>query len=496
MAGGAATVFVACGVTLVISGGLPDVHERGGVAFALVLTQLVILSCVAQHFPVPLGQQRKFDLSQPVRLALLLLAPTALAVVLAGVTEAAGQLTLALRKEPRTGRPRRGISSVIFNTSQIVIGTALAGFLRDGVVRIASADTRFTVPALDVEVGTLLGVVVAAVALYLANSVAVAVMVGRSTGTSPLVVWRQGRRWSTLQSVGLLTLGAVAAHAAAESPWVPLAMAVPAALTYAALNRTAEAEAAVRLRDEFLGVAAHELRTPLTSLRGYAQLLAGQAERGAPIDDAKLSRSLRTIDRQSGKLCELIDQLLDVSRLQAHQLALQRRTFDLVGLAREVATALQPLIPSYALAVVAPRAVAVYADRLRLEQVLTNLLTNAARYAGKGERIDVEIDPTAAGGGLTLAVRDYGVGIPVEHRERIFERFYQVGPDAKAGGLGIGLFVTRQIVHLHGGQITAECPRSGGTRFVVTLPAEVLVPNVAPAPTLTPATVLVNSGMS
>ena len=460
----AAAVMTAVAAWLVAQGGTAvESTER-----ALVLAQLVALSVAAQHFPLALGPKRKYDLSQSVHLAILLLAGTPLAVVLVGAAEAIGQTTYLIRRDAQ-GRRMRGLSSVCFNTAQIALGTLAAGLARSAASVLAGGASGLW---LGVEPTTLAGVVAAGAALYLFNSGAVAVMVGLHGGRNPLAVWREGRRWNAVHSTGLLMLGALTAHLAQQNPWVPLAMALPAALTYASLARTAAAEAAVRLRDEFLGVAAHELRTPLTSLRGYAQLLINQAERHGEVDPAKLARSLKTIDRQSAKLCELIDQLLDVSRLQARNLALERQALDLSELTREVAGALQPLTPGFTLVVQAPRPVPIVADRLRLEQVLVNLVNNAARHAGVGDRIDIEVmGPERDGGPAMLAVRDYGVGIPAEYRDRVFERFYQLGPESKAGGLGLGLYITRQIVELHGGRVRAECPPDGGTRFLVSLPA-------------------------
>jgi signal transduction histidine kinase len=467
----AAGVLAATGAAWLISGAVwaPSPAE------AAALAQLLALSVVAQHFPLTLGQKRKYDFAQPTYLAALLLAGMPAAIWLTALGQALGQGTLCLRRDPTSAKRMRGPAGAVFNTAQVTIAVALAGVALD-TARAWAGDLTVA----GVAPGATLGVSAATAALYVVNTSLVAVMVGLTTGARPLDVWRQGRAWHAAQSAGLFALGVLAAHTAAESPWTPLAIAAPAALVYASLRRTASAEAALRLRDEFLGVAAHELRTPLTSLRGYAQLLAGQAERGGPIDEAKLARSLRTIDRQSSKLCELIDQLLDLSRIQQNTLRLDRTEFDLAELAREAAVVLQPLAPGYSICVRADRPVQVRADRLRVEQVLANLVTNAARYAGGGERIDIEVG-AASGGGVTLAVRDYGVGIPPEHRERIFERFYQAGADSKAGGLGLGLYVTRQIVQLHGGAIRVECPRDGGTRFTITLPVSAVAAQVQPA---------------
>jgi signal transduction histidine kinase len=478
----AAGIVYGAALAWLITSGAEDLRDTlARPEMALVLVQLMALSVVAQHFPLAIGPKRKYDLSQVVHLALLLLAGTPLAVVLAGGAEAMGQGSYLVRRDAQ-GRHLRGVNSVVFNTAQFVLGTAFAGW-----ARWSASSLLWGVQAepLGVNLATLAGVLAAGTGLYLFNSAAVAVMVSLHGGKSPLEVWRQGRRWNAAHSAGLLTLGALTAHIAEQSPWVPLAMALPAALTYASMRRTAQAEAAISLRDEFLGVAAHELRTPLTSLRGYAQLLVGQAERDGKVDPAKLARSLRTIDRQSAKLCELIDQLLDLSRLQARNLALEKRPFDLVELARDVAASLQPLVPGFTLSVRAPGSVLVEADRLRLEQVITNLINNAARHAGSGERIELEVAGPSRGAGVTLAVRDYGVGIPAQYRDRIFDRFYQIGPESKAGGLGLGLYITRQIVELHGGRVHAECPPEGGTRFVVQLPA----PAAQPVPLLAAATV-------
>ncbi|CAA9255080.1 MAG: hypothetical protein AVDCRST_MAG77-2395 [uncultured Chloroflexi bacterium] len=465
VAAASGVVLTATAVHWLLRQGVPAVPVPPHTLVALA--QLAVLSVVAQHFPLTLGEKRKFDFAQPAYLVILLLAGTPAAVLLTALGQVLGQGTLCLRRNASSGKPMRGPAGAVFNTAQITVAVALAGLALDGT-RAASGGAMLGGLTLD----DVLGALTAAVVLYAANTASVAVMVGLTTTARPQDVWLHRRGWHAVQSGGLFAMGVLAAHTAAQSPWTPVAIAVPAALVYISLRRTASAEAALRMRDEFLGVAAHELRTPLTSLRGYAQLLAGQAERGVPIDDAKLARSLRTIDRQSSKLCELIDQLLDLSRIQANSLRLDRSDLDLVELARESAVALQPLAPGFEIHVRADGPVQVTADRLRLEQVLANLVTNAARYAGTGERIDIEVaGAEETGGDVVLAVRDYGIGIPAEYRERIFERFYQVGTDGKAGGLGLGLYVTRQIVQLHGGAIRAECPRDGGTRFVVSLPA-------------------------
>jgi signal transduction histidine kinase len=230
-----------------------------------------------------------------------------------------------------------------------------------------------------------------------------------------------------------------------------------------------QAEEAVRARDEFLSVAAHELKTPITRLRLAVQLAARQLKLRPDMDPAEIQRRLEQLDGETGKLARLVTQLLDVSRIERGQLPLDRQAVDLAELARGVVAGYQLGSTHHEVELHTPETLTATVDPLRLEQVLTNLLDNAVKYSPEGGKIMVEVtdgNPTIA----TLAVRDWGVGIPVEHREGIFKRFYQAHAGTHMAGLGVGLYVARQIVNLHGGTIEAEFPDDGGTRFVVTLP--------------------------
>ena len=248
------------------------------------------------------------------------------------------------------------------------------------------------------------------------------------------------------------------------------------------------AEAAVRQRDEFLSVAAHELKTPITSIRAYSQLTLRRIAREDAPDPQRLRRALSTVDEQSGKLALLVDQLLDVTRIEEGKLALERSATNVGALVQRVATLIRDhpegespdqsdeteggsvrisLPPDPLIAEV---------DPLRIEQVIANLLTNALKF-GEGNPIDVTVsnasgtDVNNGQAVVQIAVRDHGLGIPPEAREKLFERFYQAHSQGHLGGMGLGLYVSRQIVDLHGGTITAEFPDDGGTRFVVSLPA-------------------------
>jgi signal transduction histidine kinase len=232
-----------------------------------------------------------------------------------------------------------------------------------------------------------------------------------------------------------------------------------------------EARAAVTIRDEFLSVAAHELKTPMTSLRGYAQLLGREFEKGEVASPERARRAAVTIQVQSDKLARLVGQLLDVSRIQSGKLAIERKSTDLSELVKEVVAAARTQLKEHTLVARLPEELWLYIDPLRVEQVLTNLIDNAIKYSPDGGQIDVSL--AIADDTVRLVVRDRGVGIPVEHRGHIFDRFYQAhagGPLTSMAGMGLGLYISRQIVELHGGSIEAEFPEDGGTRFVVTLP--------------------------
>ena len=232
-----------------------------------------------------------------------------------------------------------------------------------------------------------------------------------------------------------------------------------------------DAEAALRVRDEFLSVAAHELRNPLACLTLNAQVALRRMSHNEHLDPARTEDSLRSICGQATRLSRLLDRLLDASRFQAEDLTLhlQRRPTDLTALVTEAVKNARSRSNRHPIALQAPSSLTAWIDPLRLEQVLANLLDNAVKHSPPGEPIAVTLSqPTPDT--LELTVSDGGAGIPIEARDQIFERFFQARPDDATQGLGLGLYVSRQIIELHGGQIRAEFPPRGGTRFVATLP--------------------------
>ncbi|MGZ3679899.1 MAG: hybrid sensor histidine kinase/response regulator [Ktedonobacterales bacterium] len=234
-------------------------------------------------------------------------------------------------------------------------------------------------------------------------------------------------------------------------------------------ERTAELEAALQVRDEFLSVAAHELKTPVTGLRAMAQILARKLQKLEMPVPPWLGDGIRTIDQQAERLTLLIGKLFDVSRLDQGKLAAERTSTDLAELAQKLVAAFSGRTKKHTIVLTADPDLIADVDPIGVEQVLSNLIDNAIKYSPDGGQIDVEVcrlDDNLA----RLSVRDRGIGIAPEKREAIFKRFYQAHAEDHRSGLGLGLYIARQIVELHGGDIKVEFPEGGGTRFIIKLP--------------------------
>jgi PAS domain S-box-containing protein len=232
-----------------------------------------------------------------------------------------------------------------------------------------------------------------------------------------------------------------------------------------------EVQEAVRLRDEFLSVASHELRTPLMSLTLQLELIQRDlSEESRRQADPRLS----AIRRQVGRLSFLVENLLDVSRISAGRLELEPSDVDLVQLVRDVLDRMHGVLRSSGSEVIfhaPPEPLVGHWDAARLDQVLMNLLGNAARY-GQGRPITVSV--RADNDQAWLSVRDEGIGIAPEDLERIFGRFERAVSQRHYGGLGLGLYITRQIIEALGGQVRVESEPGRGSLFEVRLPRSAL----------------------
>ncbi|MGO4884293.1 MAG: response regulator [Bryobacteraceae bacterium] len=234
--------------------------------------------------------------------------------------------------------------------------------------------------------------------------------------------------------------------------------------------RNREVERANRLKSEFLASMSHELRTPLNAIIGFSDLLAEQI---AGALSPKQQRFVNHIQQGARHLLALINDILDLSKVEAGRLELNRENVPVAVVLAEVFTGIRPAAAAKSIAVhssVSPD-VAVYADRIRFKQILLNLLSNAVKFTPDGGRIWVEA--VERRGRITVSVSDTGVGISVEEQEAIFDAFHQAGATTKGikEGTGLGLAITKRLVEEHGGRIWVESEPGRGARLSFTMAA-------------------------
>ena len=232
-----------------------------------------------------------------------------------------------------------------------------------------------------------------------------------------------------------------------------------------------EAKEALRMREEFISVAAHELRTPLTTMFARLQLVERRLGRN-DLDPAIALRDVTLVRQAADRLKVLIDRLLDISRIRSGQLQIERTSVDIAAIVESVASMISET-SGRQITVLARDPLESYrmdVDGMRIEEVVTNLIDNAVKYSPKDTPIEVELSssPDAIG----IAVRDRGPGIAIADRTRIFEPFHR-SSSTGVPGVGLGLHIAKQIVELHGGTLSVETPVGGGSRFVVTVPRNV-----------------------
>jgi signal transduction histidine kinase len=224
-----------------------------------------------------------------------------------------------------------------------------------------------------------------------------------------------------------------------------------------------------QMKSDFLSTISHELRTPLTSIKASSILMLSQ-----PTDDTT-GKLLRNIERNTERLNGLVSDLLDMARLQNGRVRLSPQPINLSEVATDVIATLRPLTDSKEQIIelqVEPDLPYASADKRRLEQILTNLLSNAYRYTPKGGHICLKLARHDAGGKLQISLHDTGPGIPLHEQELIFERFYRspASQTTVKGGTGLGLSIARSLVELHGGKIWVESEPGTGANFYFTLP--------------------------
>ncbi|HSH79439.1 MAG TPA: PAS domain S-box protein, partial [Herpetosiphonaceae bacterium] len=225
-----------------------------------------------------------------------------------------------------------------------------------------------------------------------------------------------------------------------------------------------EAQTAIQVRDAFLSIAAHELKTPVTAIMGYAQVLQRRAKQG---DDPRTGRAAQVIAEQTERLSKLVGSLLEASRLETGQFTLDCQPLDLCLLVRRVVEEVALTLPvdsTHSLTCSwAEEAVIVAGDALRLEQVLHNLLQNAIKYSPQGGLISVQVARDADQ--AIIALSDQGIGIPGDAQANVFQRFYRAGNvrNDHISGMGIGLYVVKEIVSRHGGTVDVASVEGTGS---------------------------------
>lgn len=241
-------------------------------------------------------------------------------------------------------------------------------------------------------------------------------------------------------------------------------------LVQAQVNARHQAEQAVHERDIFLSVASHELKTPLTALYGNIQLLQRRVANSGSMSERE-QRITRAVVEQTRRLMRLIDGLLDRTRLQEGRLNLELEPIDLGALAEQVVDEVQPTLVQHSLVLHRPNEpLMLIGDTIRMEQVFFNLIGNAIKYSPYGGLVEVKLrhaDTTAL-----IQVTDHGLGIPSEVTPQLFQQFYRA-PNAinrQIRGMGIGLYVVKEIVERHGGTVTVESAEGQGSTFSVRLP--------------------------
>ena len=220
-------------------------------------------------------------------------------------------------------------------------------------------------------------------------------------------------------------------------------------------------------KDNFLGIASHELKTPLTSLKLYSQFLEKNLRKQ---EDDKNADVAKKMDEQINKLTSLVNDLLDVTKIQNGKILLNKSDFDFDDLVEEIVTE-QQMITSHKILVESEKIGNIYSDRHRISQVMSNLIGNAIKYSPDSDRIHITTKVTDDDCVL-FTVRDFGIGIPADKTERVFEQYYRVSGSKEHTfpGLGLGLYISSEIIKRSGGKIFVNSIEGKGSKFCFLIP--------------------------
>lgn len=442
-------------------------------ATLLLATALALAVVVAYRYPLHLGAHAKVQLGTvPYVLLATLLAPP-LAATVAGAAALGGELSVRHRR----GSYPSDIAGAVGRRVLVVLAAALVAHLRAPVAPPA-------VPL--VAAALVMGLLdIATAPLVLAP-------------LSPLPLGRlltTSARDAVLVEGAQYLLGLLGALLAAQELWALGLLAAPTALVYLAgqaAQRAAQAEQAaeqarqaaeeaVRVRDDFLTMAAHDLRTPLTAIVGRAELLQMRLQSGQPLSPAWLQAQVTPLSAAAARMVATVEEITDAAQLQVGQpLLLDRAPVDVGMVVAEVVSTTTWPQAGPIVRTVAP-GLCVWGDRVRLERVVQNILENALKYSAP--RTPVAVEGWATEGWVHLRVRDQGVGIPPQDLPHIFTHFYRASTAMGRRGTGLGLAGAQQIVAQHGGQIRVESVVGQGTTVTISLPRLVAgAPEPAQAP--------------
>lgn len=219
-------------------------------------------------------------------------------------------------------------------------------------------------------------------------------------------------------------------------------------------------------KDEFISIASHELKTPLTSVKGYIQLLERSIDKGNP---EILKAHLKKAHSQLNKLNDLVTDLLDISKMESGKMMYVNKFFDIQDFFKSTLEILNQNNSDYILKATINAKGEVYADEMRIEQVIINFVSNAIKYSPGQNQVDISAD--ISNGRLIVKVRDFGIGLTEEQIQQVFDKFYRVEETAvQIQGLGIGLYISSEIIHRHKGEIGVNSKPNEGSEFYFSIP--------------------------
>ena len=224
-------------------------------------------------------------------------------------------------------------------------------------------------------------------------------------------------------------------------------------------------------KDEFLKMVSHELKTPVTSIKGYVQLMLAMLAEDHSVIAGIVKKPLQRIENQVERLGKLISDILDISRLEDGRLDLNKENFKLDDLVKETVLDIMFAVSSHTILIQDSFSCTIFADKNRIGQVLINLINNAIKYSPGENKIEISLYEEPEGY-VTVRIKDFGIGIDEKEQAKIFERFYQTGGQQNKNytGFGIGLFISAEIIHRHGGWVAVSSKLNEGSTFTFTLP--------------------------